>query len=315
MPRDGSPPGGGADKPAGPIEPMSIGEVATPTYAVLPDPERVFAIRAQRFAALAPGHQLEGYLRLLAAVAQTQGAILRGLPPLAGPDAAQLTRAREHAMPPIPIAGLALDAVADATFAALLDGLQSHPDAATAGDVLEAVRAAPTGERRAMMQAILDDAVPEDAIAAHVLAAAALQVHLARSVATLDAASLQKIAPGACPACGGRPVASAVVNWPGAANTRYCTCSMCATQWNVARVTCLTCGAEKDIVYNSLEGAPDAVKAETCGGCGTYVKILYQTADPALDPVADDVATLGLDLLLREQGVTRASANAFLIGY
>jgi FdhE protein len=36
------------------------------------------------------------------------------------------------------------------------------------------------------------------------------------------------------------------------------------------------------------------------------VKILYQVQDPALEPLADDVATLGLDMLMAEDGRQRA---------
>jgi FdhE protein len=57
------------------------------------------------------------------------------------------------------------------------------------------------------------------------------------------------------------------------------------------------------------------VKAETCGSCRGYVKILHQHKDPALDPVADDVASLGLDVLLRETGYRRGAVNPFLLGY
>jgi len=45
------------------------------------------------------------------------------------------------------------------------------------------------------------------------------------------------------------------------------------------------------------------------------VKILLQQADPALDPVADDVATLGLDVLVRAAGYRRGAVNPFLLGY
>ena len=45
------------------------------------------------------------------------------------------------------------------------------------------------------------------------------------------------------------------------------------------------------------------------------MKILQQQKDPGLDPVADDVATLGLDLLVRETGYRRGAVNPFLIGY
>ena len=58
-----------------------------------------------------------------------------------------------------------------------------------------------------------------------------------------------------------------------------------------------------------------SVKAETCESCHGYVKILHQHKEPALDPVADDVATLALDLLLRELGYRRGAVNPFLLGY
>ena len=40
----------------------------------------------------------------------------------------------------------------------------------------------------------------------------------------------------------------------------------------------------------------------------------YAPSGPLADPVADDVATLGLDLLLRDEGWRRLGVNAFLTG-
>ena len=45
------------------------------------------------------------------------------------------------------------------------------------------------------------------------------------------------------------------------------------------------------------------------------MKILQQVQNPALDPVADDVASLALDVLLRERGYRRGAVNPFLLGY
>jgi len=45
------------------------------------------------------------------------------------------------------------------------------------------------------------------------------------------------------------------------------------------------------------------------------VKVLQQQQDPALDPVADDVASLALDLLVRERGYRRGAVNPLLLGY
>jgi FdhE protein len=45
------------------------------------------------------------------------------------------------------------------------------------------------------------------------------------------------------------------------------------------------------------------------------VKILQQQQDPALDPVADDVASLALDLLVRELGYRCGAVNPFMWGH
>jgi formate dehydrogenase maturation protein FdhE len=46
-----------------------------------------------------------------------------------------------------------------------------------------------------------------------------------------------------------------------------------------------------------------------------YLKILQQQKDPDLEPIADGVASLGFDLLVRELGFWRGGANPFLLGY
>ena len=57
------------------------------------------------------------------------------------------------------------------------------------------------------------------------------------------------------------------------------------------------------------------MKAETCDSCRGYVKILNQQKEPDVDPIADDVASLALDLLVREAGFSRGAVNPFLTGY
>ena len=137
----------------------------------------------------------------------------------------------------------------------------------------------------------------------------------ARLAAQLNADSLKRVADGACPACGGAPVSSMIVGWEGAHGTRFCTCSNCATQWHVVRIKCLVCGNEKGITYQSLDGGSDSIMGETCESCSSYVKMLHQNKNPKLDPVADDVASLALDMTLQREGWQRASVNAFLMGY
>lgn len=313
MPRDGSPkrPAGGAV----PLAPMDIGEVANPPFAVLPEPGKIFARRAERFAALAPGHQLEPYLHLLSQIARAQHEIQEHLPPPSLPAPERLNTARANTMPPISTGQIALDDVADQTFDALLKALAAQDIAAPSRAAQVSVQAATPEARREMMRAVILDQIPEDAIAQHVLAAAAVQVLFTRLAAQLDVETLQNVADGACPSCGGAPVASAIVGWEGAHGTRFCTCSICATQWNVVRIKCLVCGSLDGIAYHSIEDSAGTVMGETCGSCSSYVKMLHQHKDGALDPVADDVASLALDMMLTKAGWQRASINPFLMGY
>lgn len=312
MPRAGSPdlPPGGAVPPA----PMNIGEAADPPFAVLPDPATLFRRRAERFAALAPGHQLEPYLGFLGRLAQAQHEALAGLPEPAPPTAEALERAYANGMPPLSVGQFAPDAAFAATLAAFLDRLAgtAMPDASR--DAVASLRAAEPEAVRAMAEAVLLGTIPADAIATHVLLAAALQIHFTRLAARLDAGRLAPVADGVCPACGSSPVASLVVGWPGAHGTRFCACSVCATMWHMVRIKCLLCGSDSGIAYHSVEGGGDTVKAETCEACRGYVKILHQHKDAALEPVADDVASLGLDLLLAAEDWQRGGANPFLIG-
>jgi len=77
-------------------------------------------------------------------------------------------------------------------------------------------------------------------------------------------------------------------------------------------VKCSNCEQTRDLNYWSLDSEQAAVKAESCGDCGTYLKILYQEKDPQVEAVADDLASLVLDARMEEEGFGRSSINPFL---
>ena len=81
------------------------------------------------------------------------------------------------------------------------------------------------------------------------------------------------------------------------------------------RAKCTLCGSTRRISFREIDGSGGLVKAELCEACHGYVKVMYQQQDPDLDPIADDVATLGLDLLVRDLGFRRGAFNPFLVGY
>jgi FdhE protein len=292
-----------------------IGDVAEPPFVRLPDPAAVFALRAMRFEHLAPGHELGPYLDFLGHLCNAQHHVQDGLAEPDMPTAESLAQSREHAMPALDRSHFTADAACDATLDRLftLAAAMQMPDTARAA--LTRVQAADAALRDEMVRSVLADSIPVEAMAEHVFVAAALQVHFTRQASRLDAKALVPISDGTCPTCGGAPVASAVVGWQGAHGARFCTCSLCATQWHVVRIKCVLCGSTEGIAYQELDGGNSNIKAETCEKCHGFVKILYQTKDAALEPVADDVASLGLDLLLRDENYRRGAVNPFLLGY
>jgi FdhE protein len=93
---------------------------------------------------------------------------------------------------------------------------------------------------------------------------------------------------------------------------RYLHCSLCATEWHLVRVKCSHCESTEGVHYHSIEGGSAAVRAEACDSCKTYRKICYQEHDMEVEPMADDLASLTLDLLMTEAGFHRGSGNPLL---
>jgi FdhE protein len=297
------------------FEDVGIAERDKPPFLRLPEPRSLFGLRAMRFEALAPGHQLEPYLRFLAAVARAQDRLVGEVDMPALPSQEEQRRRAANAMPPVPREDLAEDKAAAACFTRLIALMDEVAMPELAREALGRAKAADEEGRRVMFAAVLSDAVPAETVADHIFAAAALQVAAARRTAGLDPLLPQPVADGVCPCCGGPPVTSTIVATIDIDGVRYVQCSLCAAQWNHVRVKCVSCGSTKGINYQAIEGIADTIKAETCDECRTYVKILNQRKDAELEAVADDVASLGLDILVSEAGWRRAGVNPFLLGY
>lgn len=296
-------------------DPVPIGVVAKPPFAKLPDPTSLFAARAERLRALAQAHQLAPYLRLLADLADIQHRIQDGLPEPDVPPPDARERARQFDMPPIDRSRFVNEPALETTLDRLFDQAAHVEMPPPARAALEAVRTGGASTRDDMVRNVLANAIPMESLASHVFVAAAMQVHFARVAARLDAEQLVAVGDALCPVCGGPPVASIIVGWQDAANTRFCACALCETWWHYVRIRCTVCGTTKGIGYKQIEGVPSNVQAETCEGCHGYVKILHQHKEPSLDPIADDVATLALDMLVRDAGYRRGAFNPYLLGY
>ncbi|TAK50165.1 MAG: formate dehydrogenase accessory protein FdhE [Xanthobacteraceae bacterium] len=296
-------------------DPISIGEAAVPSFVKLPEPSVLFERRAWRLRTLALVSDLAPYLTFLAGICDIQHAIQNGLPPVTPPSEEAMARARTFGMPPLDRAGFVADAAFEETLARLVARAEALDMPQGARDAVTRIARMDAPARLALARAALADSPEAAALAEHLFAAAALQVHFSRLAHDLDAALIEAVRDGLCPCCGGPPVASLVVGWPGAHATRYCACALCQSLWHHVRIKCAVCGSTESISYEEIEAGPGLVKAENCGKCGCYVKIMHQLNDPELDPVADDVASLGLDLLMRDAGARRGAVNPFLVGY
>lgn len=298
--------------PSQPIEfqtpPADVPAILLPTCGT------VFAERAERFATLASGHSLGDWLNFLAQLTQAQHVALKALGPLELPDSSALTQARAHRMPPLNSSAHGRPPVWREVFINLLDDLEPHAPA-LARNSLMALRDAPVERLERMAEALLNGEPGPGDIAALPFVAAALQVVWTALASQLEPSSLAALdTPGVCPCCGSLPVASIVRMSPGVNNLRYLHCSLCNCEWNLARATCSVCGTDRDVAYQQIEGGNGAVRVEICDGCRSYLKIVYQEKDFRVDPVADDLATLALDMLVDEAGYSRSGPNFLLLG-
>ena len=295
--------------------PAMIGGVPEAPLVLLPEPQALFEARARRFDHLALSNPLAPYLAFLAALSRVQARLAAELPAPEPLPADRIALSRASRMPPIDRLSLARDDALDTVLTRLCAEAAAIEMPEAARLALSAVTAAGAEDRLWLLTNILTDTVPEDSVAPHVFAAAAVQLHLARIAAALPADQLVRIRIGICPACGGRPASSSVMAAAGIENLRYAACGCCATRWNEVRVHCLSCGGNGKISYRSAETDEATVKAETCGDCQSWVKILYHLKNPSLDPIADDVGSLGLDLMMKDAGYRRGGFNPFLVGY
>jgi len=270
---------------------------------ILPDPPALFEARARRLAALAPGSAIEPYLALLARVARGQARAVREVAIPAPP-------ARGGAVPLWP--SLALVGPAWRRMLATVVAAARGPDLPGEADAaLRRLEAAAPAALDRMAEAILAGglapAVRAESLAEAPFVGAALQAGFALLAAGLYAAALAPADCG-CPACGSPPVAGVI---HGVDRLRYLACALCGTSWYLPRVHCGACGGNAGIVHLALPGE-DGLKAEACGACGAYVKLVDEERRPGAEPLADDAATLTLDLLVAQEGYGRAGPNLLL---
>jgi FdhE protein len=315
----------------------------------LPSAQSLFVERAARLRRLAAGEvigtpvnpALSGYLLLMADLVEAQHAVIQTLSVADAmlPDEAALESARRYAMPPMP-------ALADLPplWLTIFDRLLTQLDATSASrpqlvPILAALRALDHDALEVLADAILTqrpEALGSEQATAHApFVAAALQVWWTYRASQLSPKDVPALETGAlCPVCGSQPVASVIRIGGQSQGYRYLHCGVCASEWHMVRVKCSNCEQNAKIAYQGLDSRGDVdhaeatdaplplankandpqkvIRAETCDDCLTYRKIVNQEHDYEVEPLADDLASLMLDVLVTEEGYIRASINPLL---
>jgi FdhE protein len=290
------------------------GGVTAPEALILPDPATRFARTAARLGALSAGHTLEEWLRFMAHLATAQHLAVTMLGPFAGPGRAAVAQAVQARMPPLAADGHRRDPAWRDGLAVLLDGLDDGTVPAAASAEIAKLRARRPAAVEALADSFLHGSVDPSDVGAALYVAAALQVYFTSLASILPAPSLRLLPQrGLCPCCGSTPVSGVVTASGRTPGSRYLHCSLCSTAWNHVRAVCITCGEARSLTLEGIEGDSGAIKAETCNECHSYAKMLYESRDTDVDPVADDLATLGLDILVGEAGWSRHAPNPLLL--
>jgi FdhE protein len=302
---------------ASPVRIIPQGEIARgspePPFLRLPRPESCFAERAARLRVLAErGHTSADFLRLMRAVAEAQQAALAAHPPVAPPPPERQALAKAHGLPL-----LGTDAARDPAWrealGTIVDGaIPVAPDPLRTA--LRRLRHEPTEGLETAATDLLGWNYPALDAATGPLIAAALQVHWVKRATALGEQAFGRLdVPNVCPVCGSPALASVLRIDVPAPGTRYLHCALCDAEWLLNRGQCTHCESREKVAYLHVEGGSEAVKAETCDECKTYLKIFNAERDPLVDPVADDLATLALDVSLDEAGYERGGPNPFFI--
>jgi len=216
-------------------------------------------------------------------------------------------------------AGAPLDPVTlkrDETWRVALARILERIDVAALPEPAQQARAAlaamSAGDLEAQADRFLSGDVKPGQAAEMVFVAAALQVAWTRMAALLDAAQLDPDDAGECPACGSPPVAGMIAPGGTKFGHRHLHCSLCATSWRYVRTRCVHCGSTDKISFRQFAGT-SYLRAECCQACQGYSKVFYVESARTLEPLADDLASLGLDVLVGEEGFSRV-ANPFVLG-
>ena len=115
---------------------------------------------------------------------------------------------------------------------------------------------------------------------------------------------------GTCPICGGLPL---IGRLKGKEGYKHLTCAFCHTDYRAPRISCPYCG-EREQANLPFFDSPDepGFRVETCKSCKMYIKTAdFRDLDRLSVPLFDDLESLPMDVLAREEGYTRPTVSGW----
>lgn len=274
----------------------------------------IFADRATRFQDLAKEDKTDwhAYLQLLASVSEAQQVVLdEGL---AAGDFAIPEGIESRTILPLADGGYV-----PASFYTCFEKLLAKLDQKVSSTVLNPLRALEQTQAEQLAQATLKQELSAEQKPMSLWAHAALQIIWTAWAQQLQEDDVPIVEQRShCPCCGSEAVASVIMISSDLANLRYLHCPTCNSRWNALRAKCTFCGDQSSMALQEIEeaqsGALKGARAETCDHCHSYRKMFMLQHQQFADPVADDLASLALDILIGEEGYERGGHNPFLLG-
>ncbi|WIX33485.1 formate dehydrogenase accessory protein FdhE [Salinicola sp. JS01] len=287
-----------------------------PPMVVLPG-RKLFAERAERLQRLAERvPAMADYLRFMAQVVAAQHRVLQQ-PRASVTASAEVAIA--HGVPPLAIDGLWRDMSWREDLDALIAELDGEVPTAQR-EWFEALRGASAAAREALVPRLLGgESLDPEQTALAPLVGAALQVAWTRQARTLarPPGRPDEAMRALCPCCGALAVASVIQIGMARSRVRYLHCGLCATEWYAERARCVECGDSRTLDYCGLEDDAGQrvlpVQAETCDHCASYLKVVQKEWEADADPLADDLASLALDMLIADRELARRAFNPLLV--
>ena len=297
----------------------------------LPIRASVFADRQVRLRQLAASHPMRDYLLFIAELAEAQHQVLQSHAAVAVPGADDLQAAAGALKPPLPAFGWPRDPVWRDELRRLLTLLIAKLPPGAASETASRIVDADDDWLEAQADRLLRRTTLGLDLATAPLIGAGLQSYFTQLVLQTAETHGEQVfgridLATQCPCCGSVPTASITRIGGDEAGFRYLHCALCSTQWHYVRIKCAHCESTKGIHFEELDLAdasvsslpatgarPGAIKAECCDTCGHYLKQVAMEKDPEVEPVADDLASIALDLLVSEAGFDRSGHNLMLM--